>query len=762
VNLNKLFPRLTIRWKLTIAFVLLAGVPVVLVSGFATRVKIEHLRATAATGLEYDLALARSQMERALREAEENVAYVASTLLADVLESPTPSKLPAAAAAVAAFMEHKSSLYQIKLIAEDGTLLLTARAAGAVPAAVDGQPSGMYYAYRARLLDPGAQLLLPVELSGRDAGTDGTIPAVAILMPLQDAAGSFAGALAGEAYASALFAELETGSPHIPGVTGLVDQDGFFLYHSERKSDWGHLLATRAMVDLQREFSPELAARITAGGAGALSARRQLVSYAPLSLDSYGTGPLYLYRAVALSTLEAPVRAFMRWVGGAGLLLGGCVLGLAVVAANQFTRPIYRLRSGMRELAAGGMPAPLGVVTNDELEDLSTEFMETATTLTTYRHRLQELVAERTRALHETYGELAAVLDHSADAIIGLDAAGRIRVWNRGAESLFGYPAAAVVGRRADALLRVPGADAQHEAVFLRRRLDEDGVVVDFRTERAARGGGVVSVSLTQSVIRGAAGERAGYSLILRDATLQAKLEAQMRRSERLAAASVMAAALAHEVNNPLGIIGNRIECMEREVRTYCEGCRLEQDLSVLREHTERLMGVTRDLLSLASDGTDAHGVVELDELVERVARLAEHTFSARAVRLEVRRTGADLAPFMGSESALETVCLNLLLNAADATPAGGTVWLETRSARDGAELELEVGDTGPGVPPALRERIFEPFFTTKGPRGGTGLGLAVCRTVIERHGGRIRVEAGAAGGSRFVVALPVCAAVPA
>jgi signal transduction histidine kinase len=105
-------------------------------------------------------------------------------------------------------------------------------------------------------------------------------------------------------------------------------------------------------------------------------------------------------------------------------------------------------------------------------------------------------------------------------------------------------------------------------------------------------------------------------------------------------------------------------------------------------------------------------------------------------------------------------VCLNLLLNAADATPPGGTVVLETRTAAEGTRVEFEVRDTGPGVPPDLRERIFEPFFTTKGPRGGTGLGLAVCRSVVERHGGRIWLEGDEGEGSRFVVTLPVHAQV--
>jgi PAS domain S-box-containing protein len=759
VNLNKLFPRLTIRSKLTIAFVLLAGFPLVFVAAFATRVKIQQLRETAVGSLGHDLEISRAQVEQALREAEENIAFLARAFLAPALYDPTDAQLAAAGRAVTGFMQHKQSLYQVKLIDADGRILLVSSADGATLPG-NGQPSGMYYAYRAQTLQPGGQLLLPVELNSPHGIT--TLPAVAIVMALWDPTGSFRGVVAGEAYASILFAGLEAGTPHLPGVTGLVDQEGFFLYHSERKRDWASLLAMRADVDLQHEFRPDLAASIMSGGVGTLSGDGSIVACAPLSLTSYGTGPLFLYRSVALATVEGPIRSFMRWVALVGLVLGGCVLGLAMLASNQFTMPIYRVREAMRHLAAGGTPLGLEIPTNDEFEDLATEFSGMATSLVRYRHHLEDLVTERTRALHEKYSELASVLAHSAEAIIGLDAARQIRVWNTGAEALLGYTAGEAVGRNVDDLLCLRNPEARQEAALLKRRLAEHGAIAQFRTNRVHRDGHSVPVSLTESIIRDEHDVLLGYSLILRDATAEDRLEEQMRRSERLAAASVMATALAHEVNSPLAIIGNRIECMEREVRSRCPECLLQGDLTVLHEHTERLIDVTRDLLCLAGDDTGVMGPVDLSGVAERTARLVEQTFSARNVSLQVQAAD-DLPSFSGNEKALETVCLNLLLNAVAATPQGGTVTVETRLAREGTELELEVRDTGPGIPEELRERIFEPFFTTKGAGGGgTGLGLCVCRTVVERHGGQIRVEDNDGQGSRFIVAIPALALVPA
>ncbi|MBI4520949.1 MAG: PAS domain S-box protein [Gemmatimonadetes bacterium] len=762
LNLNKLFPRLTIRAKLAIAFASLALVPLGVVAAFATRVTVEHLRVIAKASLEHDLEASRAQVQAALQDAEEDVAYLAHAVFEPALARAGEDPGPQAARLASAFLAFKPVLYQVKLVGADGDLLLLARAgSGGEAGAQDpdrGDIAGLYYAYRAERLKAGDRLLLPVELRAEVGGSREANPvaAVAILVPIRDAGGSLLGVVVGEAYASVLFSGLEVGSPHLAGETGLVDSSGFFLYHSARKRDWASLLASRAQLDLRTDFSPDLASEIVSGRAGTLpAAANRIVSFAPLSLGRSGTGPLVLFRVVPLSATEAPVRSFLRWVAGGAVLAVTLVLGLAVLAANQLTRPIYRLREGARRLALGEPPQPLQIETNDELEDLAGDFSAMATALSAHRRKLEELVAERTRALRETYAELANVLDHSADAILGLDPDGHIRVWNRGAESLFGHTAAEALGRDADKLLLPRSPHAEREAAHYRRQLAERGAVVNFPTRRVRKGGEPIAVTVTETLMRDESGGPLGNSLIIRDARLQAKLEEQMRRSERLAAASVVAAALAHELNNPLAILGNRIECMARDIRDRCAACFLEDDLAVLREHTARLGHVTGDLLRFASDDRDQFGPVALDQVAARMVRLVDGTFVARGVRLELV-SGHDLPPVLGSEKGLETVCMNLLLNAADATPAGGAVTVRVGLSPASDAVELEVQDSGQGVPPDLGERIFEPFFTTKGPRGGTGLGLTVCRNIVERHAGRIRVESEEGRGARFIVRLPL------
>ncbi len=758
MNLNKLFPHLSIRAKLAVAFAGLAMLPLAFLAAITTQVTLRHLHSAARETVAHDLEAARTQTEAVLAELERDVAYLADGVLSEALNATTVAERRSAERLGRAFLARAPALLQVKLIDQDGALIDVLRASGPLtPSPDEREFGGAYYRLRAASLESGEHLLIPVELRGQSGGSP--IPAVAVLVPMRDQRGEVRGVVVGEAYASAVFAGLEAGSPGLTGVTGLVDADGRFLYHSVRKRDWASLLAERSQLDLASEFSGDATRLILSGRVATLpTSGSRLVGFAPLRLGASAIRPLILYRAVPLTTLEAPIRQFLQWVVVVGVVVVGGVLGLAALAANQFTRPIYRLREGVARLARGASQEPLEIATNDEFEDLAGDFSAMAASLSEYRRRLEEALTERTRALQQTHAELTDILAHSADAIIGLDRDGRVRIWNRGAERLFGYGAAEAIGNDADTLLASTPSEHTAEAAFIKRELRQHGAVVNLPTRRRTKNGTFVPVTLTHTVLCDAAGVPCGASLILRDASKQAILEEQMRRSERLAAVSIMAAGLAHELNNPLAVIGNRIECMEREVQQRCPHCFLEPDLAVLRQHTARLSGITHDLLRFTREGDDTAVPLDVGILAAGVAHLLERTFVGRNIQLELV-VADDLPPVLGSERALETVCMNLLLNAAQAMPGGGAVRVEIRPALAEGAVEVVVSDTGPGIPPELRERIFEPFFTTK---GGTGLGLAVCRSVVERHRGHIRVETPAGGGAQFVVTFPSARMEPA
>ena len=182
----------------------------------------------------------------------------------------------------------------------------------------------------------------------------------------------------------------------------------------------------------------------------------------------------------------------------------------------------------------------------------------------------------------------------------------------------------------------------------------------------------------------------------------------------------------------------------------------LMADVQVLREHTQRLQSVTRDLLRFTREYDEEPHPVDVTVVCRRVCRLLDRSLAARGMNLEVSADPV-LPAVTGSEPALETVCMNLLLNAAEAMPDGGSISVRTRLADGEHAVEIIVEDSGPGIPAGLREKVFEPFFTTKEKQNGLGLGLglALCRSIVERHEGRIWVEEGESSGCRFVVSIP-------
>ena len=755
MNLNKVFPRLTIRAKLLIALIGVAVVPLVGVSMWGVRTTVAYIEANARATVDHDLHLAESQVTRSIRTAQSHVQFLTDAMFGPMLRGAFELEGPEVVRAVAGMIATEPTLFQVKVISGEGDILLALRATGMVPARDLAREDGTFYAWRASSLLAGDAALLPIEIAAPpdSAGERAPLPAVAILFPVRDAQGTLVGVVVGESYASRLFQELELASPGFGGVTGLVDRQGRFLYHSVRKRHWSSLLAQTGRLSVRSDFAPEVSAAILSGVRGSRIIRGYgIVSYRPLDLGGALGSSLILYRGTPLAPLAIPVRRFVALVLTGGAILILLVVLVAFVAADQFTKPIYRLRAAAHRLASGEDVAAPQVETNDELEELAEDFGVMAESLSRSRRAREAVIEERTRALEATHAELADLLKHSADAIVGVDQRDVVRVWNDGAERLFGHPAATAIGRPLTTLIGPSGPAGAKEVAYLRALLARDGAVLDYRTTRHDATQAPLPVSLTATLLRNAEGEVLGASYILRDFRLREQLEDQMRRSERLAAVHVMAAGLAHEINNPLAILHNRIELMQRDARDRGAPPTVEEDLAVLEAHVTRLGDLTTGLLRFARDDAGA-GPVHLEEVARRLFALLERTFAGRQLALGFS-CEPELPPVHGNEKAIETVMVNLLLNAADATPPGGRVHLALQPAA-GEALRLIVTDTGRGVPLAERERIFEPFFTTKDPGRGTGLGLTVCRSIVERHGGTILADSAPEGGGRFVVTLP-------
>ncbi|MBI3989648.1 MAG: hypothetical protein HY347_08520 [candidate division NC10 bacterium] len=227
-------------------------------------------------------------------------------------------------------------------------------------------------------------------------------------------------------------------------------------------------------------------------------------------------------------------------------------------------------------------------------------------------------------------------------------------------------------------------------------------------------------------------------------------------QSEKLAALGTLSAGLAHEINNPIGIISSRVEVMLLEAKERELLKEVQEDLKVIGKHAARVARIAHGLLSFAKQTAWEFKSLDLNQLVEEVLLLAEKQLSKEGITLE-KRLMPGLAKVLGSPNHLEQVLLNLLINAREAMPQGGKLLVETRKARDG-HVQLLVADTGVGIPEEARPRLFDPFFTTK--ERGTGLGLSISYGIIQGHGGAIEVESEVGKGSTFLVTLPAKARV--
>jgi len=756
MNLNRLFPRLSIRAKLAIAFAGIAIVPVAFIAALGVRHTLRQAQDFAVTTLRHDVEVASAQTQHRLRGVESDLSFVTDYLLGSLLRRRWASEDAGEIESTAGLLRRKPLHVQMKAIGENGELLAIVDSTGIRD--VSGRSDeGVFYGLRGASLEAGRHAILPVEI--RDAANSSVSrPVIAVLEAVRDEQGEYRGTIVTEVDAAALFSSLDNASPNLTGVTGLVDANGLLLYHSERKSDWSELLATRADLDLGGEFEGTVADSIlqTRGGPHvALSGNRVAVSV-PLALLGEDISPLVVYRILPAQALAREARRFMQTTLFAGIAVVSIVVLLAVLGAHQITRPIYRLRAAAHQLASGGeLETPLGIETRDEIEDLAGDFNLMANALMERRRGLETLVESRTRELGERSAELSGILQHSADAIVGLDAGGRVRLWNDGARDLFGYGEDEALGAHVDVLILPEGGRWQREVEFIVAEMEASGVLQNFQTLRQAREGLLVPVSLTQTAIRGDNGNLFGFSLIIRDTTLQTRLEEQMRRSERLAALSVLAGGLAHELGNPLAVIENRVECMQQELRDRGHGETFEADLDVLSQHANRLHGLIGDFLSFAREGEDQRAPIDLGAVVARVSSLLDRTFRAGRVALRVD-TDELVPPVLGNEKAVETALINILLNALDATPPGGTVSVHLRRPTSADEVQITVADTGHGIPTDIQRQIFEPFFTTKEAGRGTGLGLAVCSSVLERHGGHIDVSSVPDEGATFTLRFPL------
>lgn len=232
-----------------------------------------------------------------------------------------------------------------------------------------------------------------------------------------------------------------------------------------------------------------------------------------------------------------------------------------------------------------------------------------------------------------------------------------------------------------------------------------------------------------------------------------AQLGRHLALSEKLASVGTLAAGVSHEINNPIGVIKNKVQILRYRVQDGDGADKLLAELDVVDKHTARIAQITEGLLQFSRETPFELRPLDLSRLLGEAEDLVRVPFDAAEVELQVRGAAPVGVTVMGSANHLLQVLINILLNAKDASSPRSVVELACSSS--GPEVELTVRDHGQGIDPEHLEKVFDPFFTTKDVDKGTGLGLAISHGIVERHGGRIEVDSELGHGTTFRIVLP-------
>jgi PAS domain S-box-containing protein len=354
------------------------------------------------------------------------------------------------------------------------------------------------------------------------------------------------------------------------------------------------------------------------------------------------------------------------------------------------------------------------------------------------------------------YGEIAntkrsleQIVATAAEGIIALDLADRVISWNQAATCIFGVSADDAIGQPIATFL--PG----EEYGRARRQLAADGMARTFDLTLRLDEGMAKVLSARLSPVWGSAGLLDSALLIVRDVTFERGLEAQVIQSEKLSALGQLAGGIAHDFNNQLQAILGYTQLMKR---APWDADLIQKALVVVEAAAQGGTETVRRIQEFARARPDeAHVPVDINQVVQDAIAITrprwEEQIARRGIPLELKLDLAAVLPVSGRAAALGEVITNLILNALDAMPEGGTLSIATR--QEGMDrVVVTVTDTGIGMPAAVRSRIFEPFFTTKGQRG-SGLGLSVSYSIVQRHGGEIRVNSEVGRGTTFALSFP-------
>jgi PAS domain S-box-containing protein len=377
-----------------------------------------------------------------------------------------------------------------------------------------------------------------------------------------------------------------------------------------------------------------------------------------------------------------------------------------------------------------------------------------------YSTQLEQLVEERTKELNKSETMLRSLFENANDGIMIMDSNGIILSVNEKACEIHGFEKDALIGVNIGLLETEENKPLFEE----RKRRILKGEALMFETQHYRKDGTRVSIEVSSKAV-----EVEGNLIIQsfhRDITEKKKLQGQLFQSQKMESIGVLAGGIAHDFNNILSAILGHAELLHEFSNLDATA---KQRVKIIEGSSRKAGQMVSKLLSFARQGSFESAPLSLNNVIRDTMELIERMLAKKKITINME-IDPTLPPVSGDSNQLEQVVMNLVVNAGDAMPSGGTLTIATTRVsleRDEADrihplltpgkyVVMRISDTGMGIPEEIRDRIFDPFFTTKGPGKGTGLGLAMVYGIVKEHRGVINLRSQLGKGTTFEIYLPV------
>jgi len=355
-----------------------------------------------------------------------------------------------------------------------------------------------------------------------------------------------------------------------------------------------------------------------------------------------------------------------------------------------------------------------------------------------------------------------AIIEIAVDGIMVIDELGLIQVYNQACERMFGYAAAEVIGRNVK-MLMPPPYHAEHDDYLSHYRETGERRIIGIGREVVGRRKNGTTFAMYLSVGEGRFNDRRIFLGIIHDISERKtneqriqELQKELLHATRLSTTGQLSAALAHELNQPLTSILNYAGVLQ-ELAAAGDGPNadmMREAADQVAEQTVRAGEIIKRLRGFVSKREPDRRAQDINPIVEESIALGFVGAADTSVKLRTKFT-KDLPPILVDKVQVQQVVINLVRNAVEAMQISQKRTLTVSTERDGEEfVRVSVADTGPGLTREIAESLFQPFRTTK--ESGLGIGLSICRTIIESHGGRLWTESNVDGGATFHFRLPL------